>query len=70
MKDGVYAVIFASRLNGTPEDYDATAARMVELAMKQPGYVGHVSARGPDGTGITVSYWESEDAIAAWKADA
>ena len=28
------------------------------------------SARGADGFGITVSYWSSPEAIAAWKAHA
>jgi heme-degrading monooxygenase HmoA len=38
---------------------------MVELAAKQPGFLGIESAR--EGLGITVSYWESLEAIAAWK---
>jgi heme-degrading monooxygenase HmoA len=42
---------------------------MVELAAQQPGYLGIESARGADGFGITVSYWESEEAIANWKAN-
>ena len=39
---------------------------MVELAKQQPGYLGIESARGPDGVGITVSYWESEESIRRW----
>jgi hypothetical protein len=31
-------------------------------------FLGVESARGSDGLGITVSYWESEEAIRAWKA--
>lgn len=65
---GTYAVIFTSRRNARDGDgYDDTAARMVELAQAQPGYLGMETARGADGLGITVSYWESEAAIAAWK---
>ena len=45
------------------------ADRMVELASKQPGFLGVESVRGADGLGITVSYWESEEAIRAWKAN-
>jgi len=45
------------------------AERMGELAAQQPGYLGVESARD-DNLGITVSYWESEDSIAAWKANA
>jgi heme-degrading monooxygenase HmoA len=41
---------------------------MDALAALQPGYLGAESAR--DGIGITVSYWESLDAIAAWKRNA
>ena len=44
---------------------------MDELASRQPGYlIGLESARNADGTGITVSYWESEEAIVRWKANA
>ena len=62
-----YAVIFTSRR--TPEDdgYGETANRMAELAREMPGYLGIESVRGPDGVGITVSYWASEEAIANWK---
>lgn len=45
------------------------AERMVELAARQPGFLGTESARGPDGFGITVSYWSSTEAISAWKAN-
>lgn len=40
---------------------------MVELAKVQLGFLGVDSARGSDGVGITVSYWESEEAILHWK---
>ncbi|MNG36900.1 Antibiotic biosynthesis monooxygenase [compost metagenome] len=43
---------------------------MEELAREQPGFVGVESARGTDGFGITVSYWESLEAIANWKSNA
>jgi heme-degrading monooxygenase HmoA len=46
------------------------ADRMVELAAEQPGFLGVESARGAGGFGITVSYWDSTQAIAAWKANA
>jgi len=44
------------------------ADRMAELARQQPGFLGVESVRSADGFGITVSYWESEDAIQCWKA--
>jgi heme-degrading monooxygenase HmoA len=65
-----YAVIFTSRRTAVDEGYDAVSDRMLELARQQPGFLGVESARGADGLGITVSYWVSEEAIAAWKAHA
>ncbi len=63
-----YAVVFSSQRNaGDAGDYDAVSRRMAELAMQQPGYLGVESARDPEGFGITVSYWDSEDAIRAWR---
>lgn len=46
------------------------AERMVDLAAQQPGFLGVESVRDPGGLGITVSYWESEEAIRRWKANA
>lgn len=66
-----YAVVFTSRLTGIDDDaYSETAAAMEALAATMPGYLGIESARGADGLGITVSYWESEAAIANWRAAA
>ena len=65
-----FAVVFTSRRTAVDEGYGAMADRMVELARQQQGFLGVESARGPDGLGITVSYWASEADIAAWKANA
>src|SRR5262249_36648847 len=63
-----YAVIFTSvRAADDPEAYAATAARMVELAHAQPGFLGIESVRDATGAGITVSYWESGEPIFAWR---
>jgi heme-degrading monooxygenase HmoA len=62
-----YAVIFTSLRTDAVEGYGETSDRMIELAAQQPGFLGIESARGEDGLGITVSYWESEEAIANWK---
>lgn len=62
-----YAVIFTSQRQGDDDGYGATADRMVELAQQQPGYLGVESVRGEDGLGITVSYWQDEASIAAWR---
>jgi heme-degrading monooxygenase HmoA len=60
-----YAVIFISERTDIADGYDETAERMVELAKQQPGYLGFESARS--GLGITISYWESLEAIRNWK---
>ena len=65
-----YAVIFTSLRADGDRGYDQMAARMVELAAQQPGFLGVESVRDAAGLGITVSYWESEDAIRRWKAQA
>lgn len=64
-----YAVIFCSQRPDANDGYDETAEKMAELATTMPGYLGRESARGSDGFGITVSYWQDEAAIAHWKAD-
>jgi heme-degrading monooxygenase HmoA len=65
-----YAVIFSAQRTEVDEGYAAMADRMVELAAKQPGFLGVESARDAGGFGITVSYWASLEAIAAWRAHA
>ena len=66
-----YAVIFSSqRTDADPLGYYEASGRMIELAAGQPGFLGVETTRGADGFGITVSYWESEAAIAAWKHNA
>ncbi len=65
-----YAVIFTTRRTATDAGYGDMARRMDELAAQQPGYLGIESVRGADGVGITVSYWQSEAAIAAWRRNA
>jgi len=66
-----YAVMFTSQRNGADaEGYGEAAARMLELAAQQPGYLGAESVRDADGVGITVSYWRSEADILAWKHQA
>lgn len=75
-----YAVIFTSvRAKNAPSDdassrghqddaYAHTAARMVELAQQQPGFLGMDSAR--EAVGVTVSYWTDLASIKNWKANA
>jgi heme-degrading monooxygenase HmoA len=70
MKPGSWVVVFVSRRSGSDaEGYGAMAERMEQLARAQPGFIGMHSVRGEDGVGITVCYWQSAEAIAAWKRD-
>ncbi|APH69100.1 antibiotic biosynthesis monooxygenase [Bacillus sp. LR_5] len=62
-----YAVIFSSVKSENDIGYGETAERMVSLAADQPGFLGVESVREADGRGITVSYWDSIDAINHWK---
>lgn len=66
IKPPYYAVIFTNLRTDKDPDYDATALQMEELAKTQPGYIGFESARGE--LGISISYWESLEDIAAWKS--
>lgn len=61
-----YAVIFTSTRTDLEDGYEEMAQEMVRLAALQPGYLGHESARNE--LGITISYWESLEAIKSWKA--
>ena len=65
MNSNYYAVIFTSKQTENSEGYAEMALAMEALAAKQPGYLGIESAR--DSLGITVSYWESLEAISNWK---
>ena len=66
--DRYFAVIFTAQRTLSDEDmYSLTAERMVELAQKQPGFLGVESVRGEDGIGITVSYWRDRASIRNWR---
>jgi heme-degrading monooxygenase HmoA len=62
-----YAVIFSACRSGEDRGYAKMADRMVELARTMPGFLGVETTRDGEGFGITVSYWESEEAIAGWR---
>lgn len=63
-----YAVIFTSqRTDEDGQGYAKMAEMMDKLAQKQPGFLRVESVRNAEGKGITVSYWESLEAIQAWK---
>lgn len=68
MKKDVFAVIFTSLKNPNDEGYAEMSDRLNRLAGQQKGFLGMDSVR--DGLGITVSYWETEADILAWKKEA
>ncbi|APY08300.1 antibiotic biosynthesis monooxygenase [Winogradskyella sp. J14-2] len=69
MKDKIpyYAVIFTSTQTDDTEGYSEMAEKMETLARQQEGFIGIENARNT--ISITVSYWESLDAIKNWKAN-
>jgi len=61
-----YAVIFTSSRTEGDHGYATMSDRMIELAEKQPGFLGVEHAREED-LGITVSYWKDLESIKNWK---
>ncbi|WP_282016144.1 antibiotic biosynthesis monooxygenase family protein [Marinifilum flexuosum] len=64
-KTPYYAVIFSSVRAEGDNGYSEMADTMIELAQTQAGFLGVESARNE--LGITVSYWESLEAIKKWQ---
>ncbi len=62
-----YAVIFTSVRTDGDLGYSEMAGQMEKLAREQEGFLGVESARNE--IGITVSYWQSMEAISNWKAN-
>ena len=63
-----YAVIFSSRRTRSMMGMARWPIAWWSSPSRQAGFLGVESTRGADGFGITVSYWSSLEAIAAWKA--
>lgn len=64
-KPPYYAVIFTSIRNDGENGYNEMAQKMAELSARQKGFLGMEHAH--KNLGITVCYWESLEAIAAWR---
>jgi len=64
-QDTYYAVIFTSKRTDNNKGYHKMGEQMEILAEQQPGYIGIESAK--EDIGITVSYWETLEAIKNWK---
>ncbi|KAJ3300002.1 hypothetical protein HDV03_002503, partial [Kappamyces sp. JEL0829] len=63
-----YAVIFTVVGTGPSPEHDEMSKLTLEKASTYPGYLGYESAGSVDE--ITISYWESKEAILNWKRDA
>ena len=64
----MYVNVFRSRKRADydAEAYAAVAARMLELAQAQPGFISFKSFTAPDGEGLSISEWASEADAKAW----
>ena len=65
--DSYYAVIFTAEMAAELAGYTDTAQRINELVQQQRGYIGKYH-RMEGNREITISYWESLEAVKAWKA--
>jgi heme-degrading monooxygenase HmoA len=65
----MYLVVFRNRKRADIDysAYEADAARMLELAQAQPGYVSFKSYVADDGEVIALSEWADETAARAWR---
>ena len=64
-----YAVIAPAELHEDIGGYPETAAKLVELAKEQPGFLG-IESGSQKGFALAVSYWASLEAIQAWRENA
>ncbi|MFT5750576.1 MAG: heme-degrading monooxygenase HmoA [Flavobacteriales bacterium] len=65
-KPPYYAVIFTTKQTAVTAGYTETTDHMEALAKEHAGYLGMDHARSE--IGITISYWETLEDIARWKA--
>ncbi len=70
LKPPYWAVIFTAQRTPGDDGYGEMAALMDALAPTMSGYLGHETTRDEAGFGITVSYWQSEQAIRNWRIHA
>ena len=63
-----YAVIAPAELEEDVRGYPELAAKLVELASTQPGFLG-IESGFQRGFALAVSYWASLEAIQAWSTN-
>src|SRR5690606_32823246 len=64
----MYAVIFRAQVAQLDEEYSRMAARLRELALSEYGCL-EFAGLTEGNQELTISYWESESQIKAWKQD-
>lgn len=65
--EGEYvANIFISELSENLEGYPEMDKQTLELAFKEPGFIGYESVRTSD-KGIFISYWETMADVERWR---
>ena len=65
-----YTVLFTAQRAKDDRGYGAMAEKIHKLALASPGCLGAESAYDPEGFGFTLSYWQDEESIRAWKSQA
>ena len=65
----MYAVIFRAKVAELDKEYSRTAERMRQRAIEKYGCTEFVSVSEGDDE-ISISYWETQEQINAWKNDA
>ncbi len=60
-----YAEIFTSIRSAGDNGYHDMAQKLIAAVVNQPGFLGVEFAR--EGVGLTISYWESLEAIENWR---
>ncbi|MGH1460428.1 MAG: antibiotic biosynthesis monooxygenase family protein [Neptuniibacter sp.] len=64
----MFAVIFRASVADLDDQYFKTAEQMRRLALENYGCLEFISMKEGDQE-IAISYWETEEAIQAWKKD-
>ena len=64
----MYAVIFKAEINELDQSYSETVVRMRELAISKYGCI-EFTAVTEGKQEVAISYWSSEEQIAAWRED-
>lgn len=68
-KPPYWVVVFTAQRKDADPEYEMMGARMFELAIQQPGFLGIEAAHDAEGFGVTAVYYADEASILAWKAN-